>query len=59
MKINIKALSGYCGLFSSIAYFFLNKYGLGQFSPILDAVFGSIGCGSGVLLHVADSPLKK
>lgn len=54
-----KILCGYAGLITSVGYFFLQKYGLMQFSPVLDAIFGSIGCGSGALLHMAESPLKK
>lgn len=58
MKI-LKPLCAYTGLISSIGYFFLQKYGLMQFSPIIDILMGGVTCGSGAALHMVQSPIKK
>lgn len=49
-------LCGYSSLIVSIGYFFLQKFGLMQFSPLVDAAVGVLGCSGGVMLHVSEPP---
>lgn len=50
------ALCGYSSLFVSIGYFFLQKFGLMQLSPVIDYAVSVLGCSGGVMLHLAEPP---
>ena len=62
MNNKVKAFGGYSGILSMVAYVVLQRFGLLQFSPVIDQLFGVLfpvtAVSGAVVLRNLDAPTK-